>query len=79
VPSRTVVVTNRRRQTPRSLAFFISRATRLRPAELPVAAGSPWMRGEPWMPREPAWIASIRSSSAASLLARAEGARADHA
>jgi hypothetical protein len=54
----------------------ISRATRLRPQRTPCAsASSACTRGAPSVPRLARWTAQIRSASAASATARADGGR----
>ncbi len=77
--SRTVVRAPLRRRIPAKPAPRISRAIRLRLTACPSAIGSAWMRGAPSVSREVRWISPMRSSSAVSLSARADGARPCHA
>ena len=75
----SVVVTNLRRLTPASPAPRMSRATRFLPTWTPLSQSSAWTRGLPYVPWLAAWIDPMRSTSAASLLARIDGRREAHA
>ena len=77
--SRRVVQQPFRRLAPTSPAWRISRETRLRPTAVPSSLSSACTRGMPYVPRDFWWIPRMRSSSAASESARAEGERFFHA
>jgi len=65
--SRMVVLAPLRRLTPERPAARISRAIRLRPARMPSAARSAWMRGTPYVPFEAACATRIPACAGTSL------------